>query len=444
MPHARIEEERLDPDGLRRLQEGKLRLVVEEVLAADCLQRRRIVSSGPRVAVETFTEWPFTFRSDLEEDQTRHPPYGTALTRPPGEYNRLHQTSGSGGHPLFVLDTPRSWDWWKRCWEAVFRAAELGVRERIAFTFSFGPFIGFWSAFESAAEIGHLPLPCGSMTTLARLRHVIEHRATVVCCTPTYALRMAEVATEQGIDLARSAVRALIVAGEPGGSIPETRARIERSWGARVFDHAGMTEVGAWGMQCAEDPNSLHVLEHEFIAEVIDPRTGLAVRDGEPGELVLTNLGRYGFPVPRYRTGDRVVLKRGRCACGRWLARVEGGVLGRTDDMLLIRGNNVFPSVIEGVLRGFGEVIEFQIRTEQHGALVELWLDVETTLAIGSRLETRIADAVRDRLHFRPMVNLVPPGTLPRFEMKARRVIRTTAPRATPGGADDGASRRDE
>jgi phenylacetate-CoA ligase len=301
------------------------------------------------------------------------------------------------------------------------------------FPFGFGPFIGFWIAFEAAADMGNLVLPAGGMTTMARLRYMLENEVTFICCTPTYALRMAEVAEAEGVDLPASSVRTLIVAGEPGGSIPATRGRIESAWGARVFDHPGMTEIGPWGFECVEAPGGVHVIESEFIAEVIDPTTMQPVPDGEPGELVLTNLGRTGSPLLRYRTGDQVRLTRRRCACGRWFARAEGGILGRLDDMMLIRGNNVFPAAVEGIIREFDEVAEFRMEVEHTGPMPGLRIEIEPRpLSAGGDpdlrdLPAKLTRAVRDRLLFTPRVELVKPGALPRFEMKAKRLVERNA-----------------
>ncbi len=314
------------------------------------------------------------------------------------------------------------------------------------FPFSFGPFLGFWCGFESAVDLGNLCLPAGGMTTTARLRYLLDNAVTFVCCTPTYALRMVEVAATEGIDLRASAVRGLIVAGEPGGNIAATRARIESCWGGRVFDHVGMTEIGPWGFECLQSPGGVHVNECEFIAEVIDADTANPVPDGGSGELVLTNLGRTGSPLIRYRTGDQVRLSRGRCPCGRWFSRVEGGILGRVDDMLVIRGNNVVPSAVEGIIREFDEVAEFSMELDEQGSMAELRIVLEPrTLAsrgfqpartsaqdkaCGSQsvdlagLAEQLTNAIRDRLHFTPRVTLVKPGSLPRFEMKADRVVR--------------------
>ena len=217
------------------------------------------------------------------------------------------------------------------------------------------------------------------MSTQIRLAMIEAVGATVVCCTPTYALRMAEVAAQERPDrpLADSGVRVLIVAGEPGGSIPATRQRIERSWGARVIDHHGLTETGPVSFECWEAPGFLHVNEGEFICEVIDTATGRAVPDGEPGELVITNLGRTASPVIRYRTGDIVVRRSGPCACGRTWARLEGGILARADDMINIRGVNVYPAGIEAVVRHFAEIVEFRSIVSSHGALRSLRLEIE-------------------------------------------------------------------
>ena len=204
-------------------------------------------------------------------------------------------------------------------------------------------------------------LAAGGMSSEARLKLILENEVTVLGCTPTYALRLAEVAAEQRIDLKASSVRAILVAGEPGGSIPSVRSRIEEAWGARVFDHWGMTEIGPLASECEDDPGNLTDIETECIAEIIDPATAQPVAAGTPGELVITNLGRHGSPVLRYRTGDLVEADPAEHASGRTLLRLRGGILGRTDDMLIVRGNNVFPSSIEAVVREFPEIVEFRI-----------------------------------------------------------------------------------
>jgi len=430
------DEERLNRLDLERLQRHKLADLLAQARDSNAFYRHKLAGVDFDPLRDALDRLPLTTRAELEREQRENPPYGTNLTFPLARYCRLHQTSGStSGAPLRWLDTAESWQWWRKCWGIIYAAAGVRPDDRFVFPFSFGPFVGFWGAFESAVAMGNLCLAAGGMTTSARLRYLLDNAVTFVCCTPTYALRMAEVAADEGLDLAASPVRGLIVAGEPGGSIPATRARIEQAWGARVFDHAGMTEIGPWGFEAVEAPGGLLVMECEFMAEVIDPSTGAAVEDGEPGELVLTNLGRVGSPLIRYRTGDQARLRRDRETAGRWFAFAEGGVLGRVDDMLVIRGNNVFPTAIEDALRELNEIAEFRLHVEQSGSLCELRIDVEPAAdppdePARQRLAARIAEHLRARLHFRPQVRVVGRGALPRFEMKARRVERHDRPEA--------------
>lgn len=425
MRHYVPEEESLERPALERLQRRKLTALMEAVRAGNAFYRRKLADVEFDARHDPIAKLPFTTRPEIEHDQTANPPFGGNLTHPLESYCRYHQTSGTSGRPMCWLDTAENWVWWKRCWGILYRAAGVTPEDRFGFPSSFGPFIGFWGAFESAVELGNLSLPAGGMTTSARLRYFLDNSVTFVCCTPTYALRMAEVAAAEGIDLASSSVRGLIVAGEPGGSIPATRRRLESAWGARVFDHAGMTEVGPWGFECVERPGGMHIMESEFIAEIIQPDTLEPVEPGGSGELVLTNLGRIGSPLIRYRTGDQVQVSYEPCACGRRFAWIEGGVLGRLDDMLIIRGNNVFPSAIEGILRELSAVAEFRIEVDSSGVMAGLRIEIEPTSGANTTgLAGQVADAVRDRLHFKPEVVLVESGALPRFELKARRVVR--------------------
>ena len=361
---------------------------------------------------------PLTTKAELLADQAAHPPYGTNLSFPLDRYVRCHQTSGSTGQPLRWLDTAESWHWLLDLWRVIYGMAGVTAADRCFFPFSFGPFLGFWAAFEGAIRLGCFTLPGGGMTTEARLQAIHDHGITVVCCTPTYALRLAEAG---GPTLADSPVRSLILAGEPGASIPEVRARLEAAWGARVFDHWGMSELGSLGMECRENPGGFHLLEEECLAEILDPITLEPTPPGVEGELVVTNLGRVGSPLVRYRTGDRVRAATQPCPCGRPWRRLEGGILGRTDDLIFIRGNNVYPSMIEAVVRRFPEVAEFQIEVEMTPGRTELILHIETAdSVVGERLER----AVQTAFHFRPMIRLAPPGSLPRSEMKSRRLLR--------------------
>jgi phenylacetate-CoA ligase len=285
--------------------------------------------------------------------------------------------------------------------------------------FSFGPFIGFWSGFEGARHVGAMQIAGGGQTTEQRIQTIFDLEATVLICTPTYGLRMAETAREMGIDLAAGPIRRGIHAGEPGASIPATRARLEQAWGMEVFDHPGMTEVGAWGFECTAH-TGVHLNEAEYVFEVLDPESG---QPADEGELVITNLGRLANPAIRYRTGDRARLIRDVCACGRGFHRLEGGVVGRIDDMLIVRGVNLFPSAIENVVRRFGDVDEFVVNLYREQEMDELEIRVEASRGDGETLARAIAAQVHVDIGFRPKVSVVAAGSLPRFELKARRVF---------------------
>ena len=369
---------------------------------------------------------PLTAKSELVDDQAASPPWGTTLTEPIDRYTRYNQTSSTTGHPLRWLDTTESWQWMLECWKAVYRAAHVTAGDRIFFPFSFGPFLGFWTAFDAATQLGAHAIPAGGMSSQPRLALIEALGPTVVCCTPTYALRLLDVARDaRGRDaLVHSSVRVLIVAGEPGGSIPSTRRRIEEGWGARVIDHHGLTEVGPLSFECWEAPGFLHLNEREYIAEVVDPESGKPVPDGRRGELVVTNLGRTASPVIRYRTGDLVIRTSDRCACGRTLARLVGGVVARADDMVNVRGVNVYPTAIESVLRAVDDVIEYRCTVRSGMSLRSISVEIEPApTSDGAIVAARVAAKLREALGLTVPVSPVDAGSLPRFEMKARRFV---------------------
>ena len=414
---------------LEQQQLARLGEMLDRVLPANQFYRSKLPQAKAEniPSLAFLRELPFTTKSELIEDQQRHPPFGSDLTFPQQDYIRIHQTSGTTGKPLYWLDTEQSWNWWAECWKTIFAAAGVGAHERIYFAFSFGPFIGFWAGWEGARKIGALAISGGAESTAQRLKSIVDHGATVLVCTPTYALHLAAAAKKAGIDLAKnSAVRIAIHAGEPGASIPSTRKTIEESWGARCFDHPGATEVGAFGFQCEFQTGGVHVNENEFIAEVVDPVSRAPVAENDQGELVLTNLGRLGSPVIRYRTGDLVRPSYQPCPCGRPFLLLQGGVLGRADDMVVVRGVNVFPSAVENVIREFAEVDEFRVEVFEREALREIRLVVEPNVfdGTGDALRLEISQRLRQRIGLRAEVVLVGPGTLPRFELKARRFFK--------------------
>jgi phenylacetate-CoA ligase len=423
------QEETADRATLAAGQGRRLEQLLTAIHGRNRFYSRKLDEAGIRIGAlrlpDDLVTLPLTTKAELVADQAAHPPWGTILTEPIDHYTRYNQTSSTTGCPLRWPDTNESWQWMLECWKAVYRAARVGQTDRILFTFSFGPFLGFWTAFDAAWQIGAHAVPAGGMSSQQRLALVDAIEPSVVCCTPTYALRLAEVAAERrgGRPLSDSSVRVVIVAGEPGGSIPATRRRIEREWGARVIDQHGLTEVGPVSFECWEGPGFLHVNEREFICEVL-ASTLEPAPDGEPGELVLTNLGRTASPVIRYRTGDVVVRRSDRCRCGRTFARLEGGIMARTDDMVNIRGVNVYPTTIESVVRELGEIAEFRTTVSHAGALRSLSLEIEIAPSADAVATTRkVSQLLRDALGLTVTIQVAPAGTLPRFEMKARRFV---------------------
>ncbi len=372
----------------------------------------------PIRTMDDFRKLPFTTKEELVQDQQLCPPFGRNHCYPETSYVRYHQTSGTSGKPLKILDTEESWNWWRDCWVEVLKSSGVTNRDRLFLAFSFGPFIGFWSAYEAAKKMGTLVIPGGGQSSKERLYSMIENRATVLLCTPSYALHLAEVAEEIGIDLPSTPIRAIITAGEPGGSVPSTREQIETRWGASVYDHAGMTEMGAYGYSCSAR-NGLHINEAQFLAEIIDPETLQPVKEGERGELVLTNFSRYGYPLIRYRTRDIVLCSSSPCACGNPYRFLPGGIIGRVDDMVVVRGVNIFPSSIEMIVREFAEIKEFRIVYYTEHEMNQVKVQIESE----SDVERRLADRLRERIGIRIDVERVAPGSLPRFSMKAKRII---------------------
>jgi phenylacetate-CoA ligase len=405
---------RIDPDELRDLQLKKLRAGLRDVLATNAFWRDRLRDVR---GWDDFERLPLTTKTELLADQAADPPFGTNLTYPIERFVRLHQTSGSSGdQPLRWLDTAESWEWWLRIWaDHVYRAAGVTAADRVFFAFSFGPFVGFWSAFGGAQRLGALSISGGAMTSEQRLRSMLDLNATVLLSTPTYALRLADVASGLGLDLRGSGVRVTIHAGEPGASIPATRAAIEEAYGAACFDHTGMTELGPTGFSCSQR-DGIHLIESEFIFEVLDQEG----RPADEGELVATNLGRWGMPLIRYRTGDRVNVSRAPCACGSPFIKVIGGIQGRVDDMFTVRGVNLYPSQVEDIVRRYPEVAEFVIERRRERQMDEVSLLIEPA---GDDFSTERLEAdLRQALGVRLDCRVVERGTLPRSELKAKRI----------------------
>jgi phenylacetate-CoA ligase len=418
---------------LKRRQLKALQALIADLLASNPFYGPRLRAAGldqpPRSLEEFIAALPPTTKEELVEDQARNPPYGTNLTYPLERYTRFHQTSGTTGRPLRWLDTPASWRWMLGGWVRVFETAGVTALDRVFIPFSFGPFLGFWTAFDAAQEIGCLVLPGGGLNSSARLRLMEENQVSVLCCTPTYALRLAEVANQEGFDLSDSSLRKIVVAGEPGGSVAATRAGLARAWPtAEIFDHHGMTEVGPVSFPNPRFPGLLHILESSYLAEIVDSSTLFPGVAGTPGELILTTLGRHGSPLLRYRTGDLVCAStRSPEELGVPELALEGGILARTDDMVVVRGVNLYPVAVEEILRAEPGVAEYRVELTTRRAMTEIGLAVEPSPQVEDpqALCRRLEGALRNAFQLRIPVHPVPAGALPRFELKARRWLRS-------------------
>lgn len=402
---------------------ARLRGLLRDILPHNAFYAAKLARCADPAGITSLAEladWPFTFKEELVAAAAAGVPGN--LTWPRDRYVRFHQTSGTHGRPLPVFDTAADWQWWMECWRSILARGGVAAGDRVLVASSFGPFAGFWSGFDAVVAAGALAIPTGGLSTLARLELMRTHEPTVLVATPSYALHLAEVAVDEKLEGAAASVRLVIVAGEPGGSVPAVRRRIADAWQAAVLDHAGATEVGPWGVGDLGGPG-LDVLEPWFHPEFLSLETGGAAAAGELAELVLTTLGRTGAPVIRYRTGDVVRpmwpseadVAAGACP---WV-RLAGGILGRTDDMLVVRGINVFPGAIDDIVRSFPEIVEYRLTVTTDAALDRIALEIEDRLADPAR----VARELKVRLGLRVDVTVVPIGSLPRFEGKGRRVI---------------------
>lgn len=419
--------ETLPRERLRTLQEAKLAAMIDRAHGSNRFVTEKFAAAGALPedvrTLEGLADLPFTTKSELLLAQDEAP-LSANCTYPEAAYTRIHQTSGTTGAPLKVFDTTESWDWWGRCWGFVLAGAGLATEDRFFVPFSFGPFIGFWAALGGARRVGAMMIPGGGRTSAQRLQLMADLEVTAMCCTPTYALRLVEVAREEGFDLSAIPMRVTVHAGEPGASVPATKARIEEAWGAKCYDHAGASEVGAHSFECQPQPGSTHAIDSEFVVEVIDPTTGLSVSTGEEGELVITNLGRIGFPVLRYRTGDIVRVDDTPCVCGRTFTRFAGGVIGRADDMVVVRGVNIYPSAVENLLRRHQAVDEFRVTVTRRREMAQVVIEIEGRDDSDNEDTARaIQSAFESSLGLRPEVKTVPRGSLPRFDLKAQRFL---------------------
>ena len=424
---------------LREIETAKLRDQIDHTAANSPFYRNKFKEAGLEAGdiqtLDDLVKLPFTTKDEIKKSQAEKPLWGDLLAVPLEECLRIHLTSATTGRPVAFLDTESDWYGFYHSYARGLYGMGLRSGDMVMTAFSFGPWIGFWSGFYAAQEIGCLMFPNGGMSTDQRIDALLTYPITALGSTPSYAIYLAEQAKAKGIDLAKQAkIRMTWHTGEPGASIPPTKKKIQDSFGAKTFDLVGLTEIAAWGFECAEQSGQIHIHEDYTYPEILDLETGNPVAPGEQGELIFTSLYRKAMPLLRYRTRDVVQLSKDPCPCGRTLLSVDGGVLGRLDDMKKIRGVIVYPARIEEVVRGFDEVDEFRILLQRIKGLDELsvQLDLNPSLGEASKKDSqaKISDALRLALGLRAGVEIVESGSLPRWDHKAKRMVdeRTEVP----------------
>ncbi len=424
--------ETLDPEGLRRLQLAKFQRLAAWAYARSPFYRRLFQEAGLEPGdIKTWDDVsrvPKVDKARLQAAQVEGPfPYGSRLCVPLTEVSQFHQTSGTTGRPVYQADTWADWEWQSECWSYILWAQGYRPRDRVFLAFGYNVFIAFWCGHTAAEKVGCEVVPGGGLDTAARVLKMQELRPTALMGTPTYLLNMARVAHEDlGIDPTGLGVTKITCAGEPGASIPATKARLEAAWGAKVFDHAGATEIGAWSYECAEQPGGMHVNQGMFLVEIEDVVTGRKIDEpGRPGRLIITAFDRRAQPCLRFDAKDIIQWAEAPCPCGRTFPLIAGGVLGRADDITKVKGVLLSPGSIEAVVRGFDELgHEYEVVVERQGDRESITLKVELrpgAEGAEAAVLARLANELRLKTNLGYGLEVHPYGSLPRYEVKARR-----------------------
>ena len=379
-------------------------------------------------SMEDVNRVPKVEKSMMRTIQRKDPfPYGDALCVPLDEVTEFRQTSGTTGNPIYQPDTWRDWEWWSECWSTLLWAQGYRPHDRVFIPFGYNIFVAFWAGHYACEKIGCETVPGGVLDTKARILKIEELKPTAMMATPTYVLGMADTARDKmGIDPAALGIKRITCAGEPGALISATKKRMEESWNAKVFDHAGATEIGAWGFECEAQPGALHINEAMFLTQVEDIETGqLVTKPGRRGKLVITALDRIAQPCIRFDSKDIVEVSDRQCECGRTYRLVKGGVIGRSDDITKVKGVLLAPSAIEDVVRsieGFSD--EYEVVVEKKGDVDHISLKVELTeeaASMAAELKAKLQTELRLKTNLGYEIHVHPYGSLPRYEVKARR-----------------------
>lgn len=424
--------ETLPREKLRALQLKKFRRIFSWTYARSKFHRVLYDAAGIRpqdiTCFEDIRRIPRVEKAMMRNIQRKDPfPYGDALCVPLEEVTVFRQTSGTTGQPVYQPDTWQDWEWWTECWAYILWAQGYRPTDRVFIPFGYNIFVAFWAGHYAAEKIGCEVIPGGVLDTQARILKIQELQATAMMATPTYVLGMADTArNKMNIDPAQLSIARITCAGEPGASIPATKKRMQDAWGARVFDHAGATEIGAWSYECGSQPGGIHVNEAFFLVEIEDMETGEIIEEpGRRGKMIITALDRYAQPCIRFDSKDLIEWAAEPCACGRTFRLIKGGVVGRADDITKVKGVLLAPAAIEEVVRGIdGLGDEYEVVIDKLGAVDRIKLKVEVLPGRENQMpaiETQLRDQLRLKTNLTYRVEFYDYGKLPRYEVKARR-----------------------
>ena len=421
LPHAQI----------RDLQFRKFKKIFEWGYEKSKFHRSLYDKAGIKPGdIRTFEDIrriPTVEKSMMRDIQRKDPfPYGDALCVPLDEVSEFRQTSGTTGQPVYQADTWQDWEWWSECWSYILWAQGYRPSDRVFLPFGYNVFVAFWAGHYAVEKIGAEIVPGGVLDTQARILKIQELKCTALMATPTYVLGMADTARKMGIDPVSLGIRKITCAGEPGASIPTTKKRMEDAWGAKVYDHAGATEIGAWCFECTAQSGGLHVNEAFFLVEIQDVQTGEYIEEpGRRGKMIITALDRQGQPCIRFDSKDVIEWSTEPCPCGRTFRLIKGGVVGRADDITKVKGVLLSPSAIEEVVRGIdGLGNEFEVIVDKDGDIDRITLKVEIVKGReGERkqIEARLKDQLRLKTNLGYILEFHDYGTLPRYDVKAKR-----------------------
>jgi phenylacetate-CoA ligase len=371
---------------------------------------------------------PTVEKSMMRDIQCKDPfPYGDALCVPLEEVVEFHQTSGSTGQPVYQADSWQDWDWFFEGWAYILWAQGYRPIDRVFIPFGYNVFVAFWAGHYAAEKIGCEVVPGGVLDTKARILKIQELKATAMMATPTYVLGMADTARNSlGIDPASLTINKITCAGEPGASIPSTKKRMEEAWGAKVYDHAGATEIGAWSYECEAQPWGMHANEGLFLVEIEDVETGEFIEEpGRRGKMIITALDRFAQPCIRFDSKDIIEWAAEPCACGRTFRIIKGGVLGRADDITKVKGVLLAPTAIEEVVRGMDSLgDEFEVVVDKVGDIDRITLKVELLPEMGNKpgpIEAQLKDQLRLKTNLGYRLEFHEYGSLQRYDVKAKR-----------------------